>query len=132
FGDMPLLGKAFRTEPKSEEHRVPGLGGQTNFFSANVVGYVNLPTNAGDKIALPSAQIQTAVSEGLKTIPTRTLRLPGGQNPSGVAPPLVQNGKLLYELGRLDEAEAKFKEALKENPQDQTADYYLDLAREEG
>jgi general secretion pathway protein D len=40
---------------------------------------------------------------------------------------LVQDGKLLYEMGKLDEADAKLKLALKEDPNSQVALYYLDL-----
>ena len=40
---------------------------------------------------------------------------------------LVQDGKLLYEMGELDEAEAKLKLALKEDPQNPAALGYLTL-----
>jgi beta-lactamase regulating signal transducer with metallopeptidase domain len=40
---------------------------------------------------------------------------------------LVQDGKLLYEMGKLDEADAKLKLALKEDPNNKTALYYLKL-----
>jgi general secretion pathway protein D len=40
---------------------------------------------------------------------------------------LTQDGKLLYEMGKLDEAEAKLKLALKEDPNNQATLYYLDL-----
>jgi type II secretory pathway component GspD/PulD (secretin) len=40
---------------------------------------------------------------------------------------LVQDGKLLYEMGKLNEAEAKLREAVREDPQNQTAAYYLNL-----
>jgi type II secretory pathway component GspD/PulD (secretin)/beta-lactamase regulating signal transducer with metallopeptidase domain len=40
---------------------------------------------------------------------------------------LVQDGKLLYEMGKLNEAEAKLREALREDPQNPTAAYYLNL-----
>src|ERR1035438_8084813 len=43
---------------------------------------------------------------------------------------LVQDGKLLYELGKMDEAEAKLREALRENPRSQAALYYLSLVSE--
>jgi type II secretory pathway component GspD/PulD (secretin)/tetratricopeptide (TPR) repeat protein len=43
---------------------------------------------------------------------------------------LVQDGKLLYELGKMDEAEAKLRLALKENPRSQAALYYLSLVNE--
>lgn len=43
---------------------------------------------------------------------------------------LVQDGKLLYELGKLDEAEAKLDEALKIDPHSLSAQYYQDLVRD--
>jgi len=43
---------------------------------------------------------------------------------------LVQDGKLLYELGKLNEAEAKLDEALKADPLNLSAQYYQDLVRE--
>src|SRR6266849_1459715 len=43
---------------------------------------------------------------------------------------LVQDGKLFYEMGQLDAAEAKLRQAVKENPADQSAYYYLNLIRE--
>ena len=43
---------------------------------------------------------------------------------------LVRDGRMLYEMGKLDQAEAKLKEALKEDPQNQVALYYLNLVSE--
>jgi type II secretory pathway component GspD/PulD (secretin)/beta-lactamase regulating signal transducer with metallopeptidase domain len=43
---------------------------------------------------------------------------------------LVQDGKLLYEMDKLDEAQAKLKLALKEDPNNQTALYYPNLVSE--
>ena len=43
---------------------------------------------------------------------------------------LVQDGKLLYELGKMDEAEAKLRQALREDPRSQAALYYLSLVYE--
>ena len=43
---------------------------------------------------------------------------------------LVQDGKLLYEMDRLDEAEAKLKLALKTDPHNEAALYYLNLVAE--
>jgi beta-lactamase regulating signal transducer with metallopeptidase domain len=44
-----------------------------------------------------------------------------------VASELVQDGKLLYEAGKFNDAEAKLKAALALNPTNQAAHYYLDL-----
>jgi len=44
---------------------------------------------------------------------------------------LVQDGKLLYQLGRIDEAELKLKEALDRDPQNEGAQYYFSLAKQQ-
>jgi Zn-dependent protease with chaperone function len=43
---------------------------------------------------------------------------------------LVQDGKLLFEMGKLDEAEKKLLEALRQNPRNQAAYYYMNLVKE--
>src|SRR2546429_2693196 len=43
---------------------------------------------------------------------------------------LVQDGKVLYEMGRIDEAEARLKQATKQDPENQAAFYYLTLIEE--
>ena len=43
---------------------------------------------------------------------------------------LVHDGKLLYEMGKLDEADAKLKLALKEDPHNEAALYYMNLVSE--
>ena len=43
---------------------------------------------------------------------------------------LVQNGRLLYEMGRLDEAEKVLLQALDVDPSNRAAPYYLDLLKE--
>ena len=60
-----------------------------------------------------------------------------GTNADASAPPhsgvltaqLEQDGKLLYQLGKLDEAEMKLKEALAVDPNNQAALYYLALVK---
>lgn len=42
---------------------------------------------------------------------------------------LIRDGKLLMELGKLDEAEAKLKQAAREDPDNTVAYYYLDLIK---
>jgi tetratricopeptide (TPR) repeat protein len=43
---------------------------------------------------------------------------------------LVQDGKLLYEMGKLDDAEAKLKEAQKMDPDNPAAYYYMNLIQQ--
>ncbi|MEO7300192.1 MAG: hypothetical protein ABI042_16630, partial [Verrucomicrobiota bacterium] len=47
-----------------------------------------------------------------------------------VAATLVQDGKQLFEIGKLDEAEAKLNEALKVDPENKAAFYYKSLIKE--
>jgi tetratricopeptide (TPR) repeat protein len=43
---------------------------------------------------------------------------------------LIRDGKLLYEAGKLNEAEARFTQALQQDPGEQAAYYYLNLIKE--
>jgi Mg-chelatase subunit ChlD len=43
---------------------------------------------------------------------------------------LVQDGKLLYEMGKFNDSEAKLQDALKMDPNNQAANYYLNLAKQ--
>jgi type II secretory pathway component GspD/PulD (secretin)/beta-lactamase regulating signal transducer with metallopeptidase domain len=65
--------------------------------------------------------------------PTRTIGLPIPgltAEQKARASTLVQDGKLLFEMSKLDEAEAKLAEALTKDPQNQAATYYLNLVKE--
>ena len=56
--------------------------------------------------------------------------IPQAGNDKSAASTLVQDGKLLYEMGKFDEAEAKLNQALKLDPDDQSAQYYLNLDKQ--
>ena len=43
---------------------------------------------------------------------------------------LVQDGKLLYEMGKFDEAEVKLKEAIRRDPDNEGAFYYMNLVKQ--
>ena len=43
---------------------------------------------------------------------------------------LVRDGKLLYEMGKFDEAEVKLKEAVKLDPDNEGAFYYMNLVKQ--
>jgi Flp pilus assembly secretin CpaC len=51
-------------------------------------------------------------------------------NAASEVPALIQDGKLFFEMGKLDEADAKLLEAIKLNPDNTTALYYLHLVRQ--
>ncbi len=56
--------------------------------------------------------------------------LPEAKNARIRAGTLVQDGKLCYEMGRLEEAEAKLNEAIKLDPKNEAAYYYIKLIEE--
>ena len=71
--------------------------------------------------------------EALKgRVPSREVQalLPEVQKQKINTATLVQDGKVLYEMDRMDEAEAKLKQAVKEDPDNQMAFYYLTLIEE--
>ncbi len=43
---------------------------------------------------------------------------------------LVRDGKLLYEMGKFEEAEAKLKQAVKFDPDNEGAVYYMNLVKQ--
>jgi hypothetical protein len=57
-------------------------------------------------------------------------QVPAINNDKTQAATLVQDGKLLYEMGKLEEADVKFKEALKIDPNNVGAFYYLNLTKQ--
>ena len=62
---------------------------------------------------------------------TQTLeRIPVVESQKIQAGTLVQDGRVLYELGKLEEAEAKLNEALKLDPDNEGAFYYLNLTKQ--
>ncbi|MDB6039727.1 MAG: von Willebrand factor, partial [Verrucomicrobiales bacterium] len=87
----------------------------------------------------------SALAPGLQTMPGlktstgargtsdffRTDNLEASANvPASTVAPLVQDARLLMETGKLDEAEAKLKQAAKKDPENQGAFYYLKLLTE--
>ncbi len=62
---------------------------------------------------------------------TATLeRIPQVFNDRTNAAILVQDGKVLYEMGKYEEAQAKLNQALALNPDDSSATYYLNLVKQ--
>jgi hypothetical protein len=57
-------------------------------------------------------------------------KIPTVVNAHADASTLVQDGKLLYEMGKLEEAEAKLNAALKLDPDNEGAYYYLNLIKQ--
>jgi beta-lactamase regulating signal transducer with metallopeptidase domain len=57
-------------------------------------------------------------------------RSPGADGPKAREAALVQNAKILFEMGKLDEAEKTLKEVVEKDPSNQAAFYYMGLIRE--
>jgi type II secretory pathway component GspD/PulD (secretin)/tetratricopeptide (TPR) repeat protein len=72
------------------------------------------------------------IAERRGTVPSPEViaQVPAAMEENIQARTLVQDGKLLYELGKMSEAEAKLRQALRENPRSQAALYYLSLVSE--
>lgn len=78
------------------------------------------------------AEVEKALKEQEGRLPSKdTLAMiPEVAKDKTTAGTMVQDGKLLYELGKLDEAEVKLRQATKLDPENQAAFYYLRLVAE--
>jgi type II secretory pathway component GspD/PulD (secretin)/tetratricopeptide (TPR) repeat protein len=88
------------------------------------------PTNAA-AIEFKSAN-EKLLAEQRGKIPSEEVRsqVPAIIEEKVKASTLVHDGKLLFEMGKLDEAESKLKMALKQDPHNEAALYYLNLVSE--
>jgi len=88
------------------------------------------PTNA-EAIAFNSAN-EKLIAEQRGTIPSEDVQdqVPAIVEEKINANTLVHDAKLLYEMNKLDEAEAKLKLALKQDPHNEAALYYYNLVSE--
>jgi beta-lactamase regulating signal transducer with metallopeptidase domain len=104
-GDLPLFSRLLRSETQTANAENAKEVSQNNVDKTTVV-----ETNA----------LAAGQTNRLSTV-----------NPQKVeATTLVEDGRVLYELGKLDEAEAKLNQALKDDPGNFGATYYLNLIRE--
>ncbi|HEV2693738.1 MAG TPA: hypothetical protein VG347_12675 [Verrucomicrobiae bacterium] len=71
-----------------------------------------------------------ALSAGHVPSPATTEMVPAIMNQKVQAGTLVQDGKLLYEMGKLDEADAKLMAAVKLDPDNTGAYYYQNLVKQ--
>jgi beta-lactamase regulating signal transducer with metallopeptidase domain len=112
----------------------------------HIAGFEKGRTWPGVAIALFLGLALTALTDA-QTTKSSAKRREGGQtelptaaSPIAVAaedeipelptPRLIQDGKVLIEMGKLDEAEAKLREAIRRNPEDRNASYYLSKIKE--
>jgi Tfp pilus assembly protein PilF len=82
-------------------------------------------------LALKQQIVQTTNAMKGQMPDTATLeKVPAIVNDKTQAGTLVQDGKLLYEMGKFEEAEVKLNEALKLDPDNTAAFYYLNLIKQ--
>ena len=88
------------------------------------------PTNAA-AVDLKSAN-EKLLAEQRGTIPSEEVQsqVPALAEDRIKASTLVHDGKLLYEMGKLDEADIKLKQALRQDPHNEAALYYLNIVSE--
>src|SRR6185503_10018855 len=92
-----------------------------------------LTVDPKNEVALRFKKENDKALEALKgKVPSRevTSMLPEVEKEKINTSTLVQDGKVLYEMDRMDEAEAKLKQATKQDPDNQMAFYYLSLIEE--
>ena len=68
-----------------------------------------------------------AAEEGRRPSDAAIARMPEVHTNRVNAATMVQDGKLFFEAGRLEEAEAKLRQAVKMDPSNRAASYYLEL-----
>lgn len=81
------------------------------------------------KILEPAAPSSSSMTRGGSNGTTSNASVtPAAGDKAG---PLLADGKLLYEVGKLDEAETKFNQALSIQPDNQAAHYYLSVIKQQ-
>jgi Mg-chelatase subunit ChlD/tetratricopeptide (TPR) repeat protein len=124
-GEVPVLGQLFRTEGGPVKGDTIVSNGQVLEF----VGYddpgefVPQASTAGGAVGVP-LPAQPVPRYRLKT--PSTVKENGGTE----AAKNVQDGRVLFEVGKYDEAEAKLRDVLRADPSNTQAFYYLSLAKE--
>jgi hypothetical protein len=90
-----------------------------NMVENNLV--IVLRARVVEEASAPTTSAPTPDQEHLESRPTEEM----------VISQLVQDGKVLFQLGKLDEAEVKLRQALQSEPDNQAARYYLALIKDE-
>jgi Flp pilus assembly secretin CpaC len=112
------------------DFRPPRKAGLTLASALAVLGFAALAVPMGEAPA-PIQAPQLAGSEALTNIPAPPVSTNAALLDQKIkVSTLVHDGKLLYEMDRLDAADVKLKEAIKQDPQNQAALYYLNLVSE--
>src|SRR5687767_5361247 len=97
---------------------------------ANVVLKEDPKNEAALAFKAQNARARAALA-GLMPSPETIARLPEAQGDRVRASTHVQNGKLLFEAGKLDEAEAQLIQAIKIDPSNTAGYTYLNIIREQ-
>ena len=87
---------------------------------------------ANEKLQVLKKEIDLSAAAQMGHVPSPDIlrQIPGYQRTNLMVATMVQNGKLLYEMGRLDEAEQVLLQAVAIDPANVAAPYYLDLLKE--
>jgi general secretion pathway protein D len=113
------------------DFRPPRKAGLTLGSALAVLGFAALAVpmaEAPPPRAIPESAASLAATN---TSAINALPNPGAPTEQRVkASMLVHDGKLLYEMGKLDEAKAKLTQAIKMDPQNEAARYYLNVVAE--
>ncbi|MCX6928460.1 MAG: hypothetical protein NT154_35415, partial [Verrucomicrobia bacterium] len=113
------------------DFRPPRTAGLTLGSALAVLGFAALAVPMGEAPPPKVIPESTASLAATNTLGSTALPSPGlVVEEKTKASPLVQDGKLLYEMGKLEEANAKLKQALKLDPHDEAALYYLNIVSE--
>lgn len=128
-----LLQRPLPVELKLASMRLPiqtaGRSGSTDgpVYSVNAVGYVNFdtvaPTNAAPPVVPKPPSVQPDPGAATSAAAQREVDV-------GHVGTLVQDARLLYELGKIGEAKVKLERALREQPDHPAAKHYLSLVQE--
>src|SRR5208282_3498544 len=85
-----------------------------------------------EQLRLVQAEITQRTTEQAGRVPSPEMikRIPEVEKQKLDIATRVQNAKLLYEMGKLNESETLLVQVMREDPSNRTAPYYLDLIKE--
>lgn len=96
-----------------------------------VVRVLKVDPNNADAIAFKKQNDQLIASLRGKIPDASTMaEIPDIMNAKMQSATLVQDGKILYEAGKFDEAEVRFQQAMQLDPDNQSAIYYINLLKQ--
>lgn len=110
----------------------PRKAGMTLGAALGVLAFaaVALPMGEGPARTGSASDSPPAIGGTESNLLAPTDLAPVPRSNGGAAATLIRDGKLLYEMGKLTLAEAKLREAIREDPGSPAASYYLELVRQ--